>query len=285
MIDPSPSQIRSILSMSVDSEKGGETKDAELDAVKNRLQAMEDKDVNSLWYSIAVGSVSGLVSFGSWVGAMFASGAWTLASTGAGIIASNPGLAGEIAGSYISNEAIERLVVPGVRDALQEIAYRNSLPDEQWLEMMKEEAEQDMEPITDLYDLWEQYRVRRIPGFDESNEIQQPGYYEELPAVRSDFERLITEFEPVSTPATNIPGQNLTWEGGFSNEGINVSVDELEFRIAAGDDLSLAETRTPAELKWERNWRIVDDLNDPDELLPEPLPDFNNINGARLSTS
>ena len=62
MIEPSPSQIRRILSISVETENRGKTKDAEVDAVKKRLNEMEDKDVNSLWYSIGVGGlVSGLV--------------------------------------------------------------------------------------------------------------------------------------------------------------------------------------------------------------------------------
>jgi hypothetical protein len=256
LIDPNPSQIKRILSDSLDDVKR-RNRDTELQDVANRVNAMTDSKLNTLWYTIGAAMIAGLVSFGLWCLKMFVSGAWRLASTGIEIAARN-GLVGEIGAAALLNQAIESLIVPVVRDVLAEIAYQSGLTDEEWI-VYNTQNEGDM-----TYDeLFRMYRLRRIPSHNEL--LEDPGVLE---AVQEDFRVLY-----MSKPNADLPGQGLTQEA-FTDESIEMTISSIEGRVVAGGQLSASQARTLAELKWTRLYRTLDDL---DAELPEPLPPYQTV--------
>jgi hypothetical protein len=261
LVEPTPSQIKRILKESIVDNKG-KGKDTELDATMDRLDALEDKDANTLWYTILSAALTGAVSFGLYVLKMFVSGAWSIAETGVGLIANNAGLVGEFGAAAVLNTAIERLVIPVFRDAIAELAYQQSLSDADWIAYLRTSPENPSDA-----ELWQLYRLRRIP---DHNELVHDSA--ELEAVEEDFRLLMVE-----RPSSDLPGQVLDeyLEGGyFSNESIQMTVDSLEKRLEAGEQLSASEIRTLAELNWQQTYRTMNDL---DGDLPDPLPEWGEV--------
>jgi hypothetical protein len=267
VVQPSPEQARRVFYASIDAEKN-KSRDDELEAVKKRLAELDSKQTNQLWYAVGISVVTAGLSFGAWVVGMFVSGAWALGSAavsgGIPLIANNIGLIGEVGAAGALNVVIENIIVPVFRDALAEMGYQNALSDEAWLDYMRTEAGGGLSDA----ELFDAYQMRTMPTMNERIDPAQ------IERSTSAFDRLMLE-----RPSSDMPGQSLTYEA-FTDEGISATVDALQARLGAGEELSATELRTLAELRFQQQWRHMDVIG---EGYPEPLPAWNAGDGIEIA--